>query len=153
MHKRGQVTTFVIIGIILIVVIATLLIVFKSPLGIRGINSSDELTQALQTCLAEQVDISLAHPYFASFPTMELSRQWLENQTRTVFIEKCAPIAKDYKGASVSEGGTTSTVTIQGKDLNHFETIRVTIHFPVSIQQGDTTQSLPDITAEVYEKQ
>lgn len=153
MNKRGQVTVFVIIGIVLIIILAIVFVVLRTPTGVKAPQDTDELTEALQLCLEEQLDTGVAHPLFASFPTTELSKQWLENNTKINFIQNCAPIAENYPGATTQEELTTSQVMIQGPDLNNFETIRVTINFPITITQGTSSEQLPVLIAEVYENQ
>ena len=154
MHKKGQVTTFVIIGIIVIVVLALFIFIFRAKLGITPTpQNTEELTNALQSCLQQQLDISIVHPAFASFPTVEMSSVWLQTQIKDAFIEHCASIAEDYPGATVQKDATTAQVLIQGPNLNEFETIRATINLPVTITQGGLTETLPDIIAEVDEKQ
>ncbi len=153
MNKRGQVTVFVIIGIVLIIILAIVFVILRTPAGVKAPQDTDELTEALQICLEEQLSTGVAHPLFASFPTIDLSKQWLENNTKTNFIQNCAPIAENYPGATTKEELITSQVLIQGPDLNTFEIIRVTINFPVTITQGTSTEQLPVIIAEVYEHQ
>lgn len=153
MQKRGQATVFVAIGIVVIVLIALLFILLRPSSNITSPQNIQELHESLNICLQEQLINGITHPYFASFPSIDQSKEWLRNQTLTDFKNNCIEIIQNYPGAKIDKEKITSQISIQGLTLNEFEKISVTINAPTTITQGNEITQLQPITAEVYENQ
>ena len=145
MSKRGQVSAFVIIGVVLVVIVALLLFVVKSQISpkesvesVAGAESAEQVKNFIQSCVEDIVPAAIfvvgSHGgYYKENNQLPLTKELMEGEIAKGIKElmpECVG-ATNFYGSRVT--GNIQEVNVFGKE----NSVAVGIHFPlVVVKEG-----------------
>ncbi len=147
MHKRGQVTLFVIIGVVIVLLIA-LAVVYKTNLFPLPGQSTTAMRSHITECFANTIGKGITHTAFTRQGNLDAGKKWLEAYVNEQFIIDCADLSS-YAGAIGDTSTISTTITFDGTTFNTITSVKGTLHYPITITRGNQEQHIDTFTTEV----
>lgn len=164
--KKGQVTLFIIIGIVIVIVAFLLMPHFLSMLNVQGSGSDSSPESYITSCLTQELGSGLfmlgaQGGYFAPYSTLSIagynftaltssdvpSVNEIESQLSSyldVTAKNCISDTGEFHGMTITAAGTVqANVSVYEND------IIAMIHMPVSISTQDSQRTVSEFTAKI----
>lgn len=151
MSKKGQVTLFIVLAVVLAAIIVLFIAMNgrKLTIDISG-SPAEKVQDYFEECLASKLSFGVVRQDFLGQPRLFMAKQYLESYMNAAAVS-CSEGFSQFDDLIISgdKGNIRSTAIFDGDEFDSITKVSVEIYYPINIKKGGKEYSINKFEAGV----